>query len=204
MARETRKDRDLTFFKAFSLVALGIVFVLSEILGCGGDGAEPLVPPDTPGVSEPPISLDATDTRSIFDKFKFQEVHREYQKSYLGLVKQIYQQDNKRIDVKEQRGMFFEYSKARKNYQAAIQKITDFEKDQRLRCYSAMRSLILGVIYYDKKAKKKMSRYDPEKLLKEGIFPTPPTCPASGTFSIISRDGRRFFHCSIHGTLRQK
>jgi hypothetical protein len=65
-----------------------------------------------------------------------------------------------------------------------------------------MRSLILAVLFHDRKMQKRMTRFNPELLIEIGAMNEIPKCPSGGKYSIIYKDGRRFFHCSIHGTLR--
>jgi hypothetical protein len=188
-----------------SLLALAAV-LLCLMAGCSGCGEEPAPPPTeviSPLPSNQPIVVEASDTLSIFDQYKFQEVHRDFQKSYLDLVEDITNQSSPKVDTQERRTTISRYARSRRNYVEVLKKINDHEKNARLKCFAAMKSLVRGILFYDQKTQKKTARYDPERLVKEGIFTIPPSCPSGGTYSIIIRDGRRFFHCNIHGTLKQ-
>lgn len=183
---------------------VGLFLALVWCTGCWPGGEEVPVAPDQPAAVPPPVAVEASDTLSIFDQYQFQKTHQEFQKSYLDLVGDIQNQPGPKVDVLEKRAAFSRYTRSRRNYEDVLKKISEAKKEERLKCFAAMKSLIRGILFYDQKTKKKTSRYDPERLVKEGIFTTPPTCPSGGKYSIISRDGRRFFHCDIHGTLRQK
>lgn len=187
------------------LFALAVV-MLCLMAGCTGCGEEtPEPPPEVtgPAPTGQPTVIEASDTLSIFDQYKFQEVHRDFQQSYLELVKDISDQSSPKVDTQQRRTAIARYSRSRQNYAEVLKKINDHEKNARLKCFATMKSLVRGILFYDQKTQKKTARYDPEKLVKEGIFTVPPTCPGGGTYSIIIRDGRRFFHCNIHGTLKQ-
>lgn len=182
---------------------VGLFLVLVWCTGCWPGDEEVPVTPEQPTATPPPVAVEASDTLSIFDQYRFQETHQEFQKSYLDLVEDIQNQPTAKVDVQERRTSISRYTRSRKNYEEVLKKISEAKKEERLKCFATMKSLIRGILFFDQKTKKKTSRYDPERLVKEGIFTTPPTCPSGGKYSIISRDGRRFFHCDIHGTLRQ-
>ncbi len=182
---------------------VGLFLVLAWCTGCWPGGEETPVTPDQPPVAPPSAVVEASDTLSLFDQFRLQETHQEFQKSYLDLVRDIQNQPTAKVDILERRPTISRYTRSRKNYADVLKKISEAKKEERLKCFATMKSLIRGILFYDQKTKKKTSRYDPERLVKEGIFTTAPTCPSGGKYSIISRDGRRFFHCDIHGTLRQ-
>ncbi|GAB4283361.1 MAG: hypothetical protein Kow0029_29480 [Candidatus Rifleibacteriota bacterium] len=139
---------------------------------------------------------------SILEKLKFKEVHEAYEASYLKIVQRINELDTSNIDIKKYRYFFSDYEKNKKNYRKILKKVEDYQKDFKLKCFAKMRSLILAVLFHDRKMQKKMTRYDPELLKKIGALSDIPKCPSGGVYSIIYKDGRRFFHCSIHGTLR--
>lgn len=151
-----------------------------------------------PDVNE--ISAEAAE--SLLEKLKFKEVHENYQRSYLAMINKISKLDTTKIDVKKYRYFFSDYEKNQKNYRKTLKKIEDYQKDYKIKCFAKMRSIILAVLFHDRKMKKKMTKFNPELLIKIGAMNESPRCPQNGKYSIIYKDGRRFFHCSVHGTLR--
>ena len=181
-----------------------VLFPLLFFAGCGK--VEPVVSPSSEGKA--PISIESVaespEPQNIFEKLQLPKVHQEFQKSYLDLIKRINNLDtSQNFDVKEQQKVFLDYSFAFKKYHEVMLKIAKDQKEAKLRCFSIMKSLILAVVVYDKKGNKKMFKFDPKKLLEDNIIPEITPCPGGGNYSIFYKDGRRFFHCSIHGTLRQ-
>lgn len=184
-----------------ALVLAGLLF----LTGCW-----PAESPPEPG-SEPPVvrrpaaaSVSAAiATGSVFEQFQFKEVHTDFQRSYLQLIQNINGFNSPQIDIRDQKLLFSEYGRAQRKYKDVLKKIAVYAADQKLRCFSIMKSLILAILYYDKKTNKKMFKYDPEKLLSEKILLSIPICPDGGEYSIIYKDGRRLFRCSVHGVLRQ-
>ena len=150
-----------------------------------------------------------SDEENIFDSLDFQNVHTAYQKSYLELIDSINnkqpQKDNDgviRIDVKRDALLFETYKKAQSNYGKVLKKVEDHEKDFKIKCFARMRKLILAVLYADKKLGKRVTRFDGEKLVEIGALDSIPVCPRGGEYSIIYKNGRRLFNCSIHGVLK--
>lgn len=143
-----------------------------------------------------------TGKKSILDQVRFQEAHENFQRSYLKTINKINNLDTTNIDIKKYRHFFYDYEKDRKHYRKTLQKIEDYRKDFKIKCFARMRSLILAVLFHDRKLKKKMTRFDPELLIEIGALEKMPECPSGGKYSIIYKDGRRFFHCSVHGVLR--
>ncbi|MEW6711936.1 MAG: hypothetical protein AB1403_19090, partial [Candidatus Riflebacteria bacterium] len=150
-----------------------------------------------PDVVDRPISEE-----NILDRIKFKEMHEKYQASYLETINKISKTDTTNIDIKRFRYFFNDYEKAQKDYKQTLKKVEDYQKDFKLRCFAKMRSLILGVLFHDRKMQKRMTRFNPDLLLEIGAMTEIPQCPSGGKYSIIYKDGRRFFHCSIHGTLK--
>lgn len=149
-----------------------------------------------------PITIDEEGERTLFEQLRFQETHQNYQASYLALIQKISQTDTTKIDVQKDREIFKTYTRARADYQDSLDKIEEYEKDFRVKCFARMRSLILAVLFYDRKTGTRMTRFSPEKLIEVGALQEVPQCPRGGKYSIIYKDGRRLFHCSVHGTLR--
>ncbi|MBF0503000.1 MAG: hypothetical protein HQM09_22890 [Candidatus Riflebacteria bacterium] len=183
---------------------LAFLFFLT-VSGCGNVDQPPPPPPED---GKTPISIESVaespDPKNIFEKLQLPKVQQEFQKSYLSLVQRINSTDtSKGFDVKEQQKIFLDYSFAFKKYHDVMVKIAQDQKETKLRCFSIMKSLILAVVIYDKKGNKKMFKFDPQKLIEENIIKESMPCPGGGEYSIFYKDGRRFFHCSIHGTLRQ-
>ena len=152
---------------------------------------------------------DVTDEENIFESLDFQNVHTAFQKSYLELIQNI---DNKevkkgsegivRIDLKRDSLLFETYKKAQSNYGKVLKKVEDHEKDFKIKCFARMRKLILAVLYADKKFGKRVTRFDGDKLVEIGALDAIPVCPRGGEYSIIYKNGRRLFNCSIHGVLK--
>ncbi len=142
------------------------------------------------------------DKRDLLEQLNFRRVHENYQSSYLDLINKISQQGPTRVDLKKNKGLFLGYDKARSNLKDTIKKVEEYEKDFRLKCFARMRSIILAVLFYDRQNKTRMTRFKADELVKVGALQEIPVCPRGGRYSIIYKDGRRLFHCSIHGTLR--
>lgn len=160
------------------------------------------------------IDVDDFDEKeeNLFQSLDFQNVHNTFQKSYLELIKAIDSKESRkdaadgtiRIDIKKDKLLFETYKKAQSNYNKVLKKIEDHERDYKLKCFARMRKLILAVLYADKKLKKRVTKFDVEKLTEIGAL-TPediPTCPRGGEYSIIYKNERRLFNCSIHGVLK--
>ena len=152
---------------------------------------------------------DVGDEENIFESLDFQNVHIAFQKSYLELIDSIDNRETKkgsegvvRIDVKRDALLFETYKKAQSNYGKVLKKVEDHEKDFKIKCFARMRKLILAVLYADKKFGKRVTRFDGDKLVEIGALDAIPVCPRGGEYSIIYKNGRRLFNCSIHGVLK--
>lgn len=152
---------------------------------------------------------DVKDEENIFESLDFQNVHTAFQKSYLELIDSIDNRETKkgsegvvRIDVKRDALLFETYKKAQSNYGKVLKKVEDHEKDFKIKCFARMRKLILAVLYADKKFGKRVTRFDGDKLVEIGALDAIPVCPRGGEYSIIYKNGRRLFNCSIHGVLK--
>ncbi len=193
--------------KKFQL--LGIIFLFlalfAFLLNWFLANRQVIVPPDDIGpdaVAIPDVVGQPISEENILDKIKFKEMHEKYQASYLETINKISKTDTTNIDIKRYRYFFSDYEKARKEYRQTLKKVEDYQKDFKLRCFAKMRSLILAVLFHDRKMQKRMTRFNPDLLLEIGALTEIPQCPSGGKYSIIYKDGRRFFHCSIHGTLK--
>lgn len=183
---------------------LYILFLALFATGCWSDNSPPPPPPPR-SAAVPAISSTTAPiaSGSVFEQFQLKEVHSDFQRSYLQLIQNINSFNTPQVDIKNQKLLFSEYGRAQRKYRDVLKKIETYAEEQRLRCFSIMKSMILAVLYYDKKTNKKMFKYDPEKLMSEKILLSIPKCPDAGEFSIIYKDGRRLFRCSVHGILRQ-
>ena len=146
---------------------------------------------------------------NILESLDFQGVHDSFQKSYLELVSSIDNKETKkgnentvRIDIKRDALLFETYRTAQSNYNKVLKKIEDHEKDYKIKCFARMRKLILAVLYADKKYGKRVTKFDGQKLVEIGALDTIPVCPRGGEYSIIYKNGRRLFNCSVHGVLK--
>lgn len=146
------------------------------------------------------ISIDGEGT--IYEQTNFQQAHENYQRSYLNLVNRIYQTDLTSIDINTSRKLFEEYELQQRLYRGTRQKIDDYQNKFKEQCFARMRSLIQAVLIFDRQRKVRLTRLDYEAMLKLGVIESIPKCPQGGEYSIINRGGRRFFHCTVHGTLR--
>ncbi len=153
-----------------------------------------------------------SEEEDLFESLDFQNVHKTFQNSYLELVRAIESKESMkdspdgtiRIDIKKDSKLFETYRKAQSNYNKVLKRVEEHERDYKLKCFARMRKLILAVLYADKKLKKKVTKFDVEKLTEIGaIAPSDvPTCPRGGEYSIVYKNGRRLFNCSIHGVLK--
>ncbi len=155
------------------------------------------------------VEVDSVEEENLFKALDFQKVHMEFQKSYLDVIKKINEKekaknskDTIRVDIKKDALVFETYKKALDNYSKVLKKIEDHEKDYKLKCFARMRKIILGVLYADKKLKKRVTKFDAENLVEIGALDEIPVCPRDGEYSIIYKNGRRLFNCSIHGILK--
>ncbi|HOY68587.1 MAG TPA: hypothetical protein PLP29_17035 [Candidatus Ozemobacteraceae bacterium] len=183
-----------------------LCFLAFALFLCGCGGVTP--PESTPRTARPAQARPATATAgiasgSVFEQVRFKEVHTEFQQTYLNLIQNINAFNTPSVDIKTHRSMFSEYGRAQRRYQDVLKKISSYAEDQKLRCFSIMKSMILAILYYDKKTGKKMFKFDPDKLKSEKILVDTPRCPDGGEYSIVYKDGRRLFRCSLHGILRQ-
>ena len=152
---------------------------------------------------------DVGEEENIFESLDFQNVHTAFQKSYLELIENITNREAKKgqdgvvmIDMKRDALLFETYKKAQNNYGKILKKVEDHEKDFKIKCFARMRKLILAVLFADKKYGKRITRFDGEKLVEIGALDSIPVCPRGGEYSIIYKNGRRLFNCSIHGVLK--
>jgi len=165
-------------------------------------------PRDLTQITIPPYNPDSEDDhgegakKSLLERLNFKKAHENFQQSYLDLVKNISESSGQKIDIRKQRDIFNNYSRAQNNYKNILGKVEEYEKDFRLKCFARMRSIILAVLFYDRQAKTRMTRFNAEELIKIGALKEIPVCPRGGKYSIVYKDGRRLFNCSIHGTLK--
>ncbi len=158
------------------------------------------------------IDIDETsdNDENLFEELNFQKVHTEFQASYLELIQKITSKAPDKnspdgrvsFDIKKDALLFQTYKTAQGNYTKVLKKIEDHEKDYKLKCFARMRKLILAVLFYDKKFGKRMTKFDKDKLIEIGALDEVPVCPRNGEYSIIYKNGRRLFSCSVHGVLR--
>ncbi|HNV71209.1 MAG TPA: hypothetical protein PKO06_16010 [Candidatus Ozemobacteraceae bacterium] len=183
-----------------------LLATLFPLFGCTGCRKVPEPAPEptrSPGRLVSIESLaEATGTQTLFERLQLQKVHQDYTKSYLDLMQKINQTNTDGLNVKEQLNTFSNYSYAFRRYRDVMNKIANADKEMKKKCFSIMRSLIVSVVVYDKKTKKKMFKFDAQKLLQESIITELPKCPAGGEYSIYYKDGQRLLQCSRHGTLR--
>jgi len=204
------KKLSITFpFRAERVPGFFVLTLFSALIficGCWSTDTTPdiAVQPE-PVIEKPSISSPTAvvATGSVFEQFHFKEVHTDFQRSYLNLIQNINSFNTPQVDIKTQKALFSEYGRTHRKYQDVLKKIASYAEDQKLRCFSIMKSMILAVLYYDKKTNKKMFKFDPDKLRSEKILIDIPKCPDGGIYSIVYKDGRRLFRCSLHGILRQ-
>ncbi|MBF0409467.1 MAG: hypothetical protein HQM10_19160 [Candidatus Riflebacteria bacterium] len=187
---------------------LCIFFLFSILLsGCGGKNETEVqsdIASDTPLVSIESVA-EKPPKSDIFERYHFPALHEDYQKTYLDLVKKINSIDSsKGLDIKQQKEIFKEYSFAAKKYQDAVEKISREQSGMKSKCFSTMKSLVLAVVFFDKKMNRKMFKFDSKRLVEAGIIKDEPLCPGNGEYSIFYKDGKRFLKCSVHGSLKQK
>ncbi len=182
-----------------------VLVALILLTGCWSSESPSAPVPKPPAARRPAeaTASAAIASGSVFEQFQFREVHTDFQRSYLQLIQNINGFNSPQVDIRDQKLLFSEYGRAQRKYKDVLKKIAAYSAEQKLRCFSVMKSLILAILYYDKKTNKKMFKYDPEKLLSEKILLSIPKCPDGGEYSIIYKDGRRLFRCSVHGVLRQ-
>ena len=148
------------------------------------------------------LSLSEDGKKDLLETLRFQRMQTMYQASYIDLVERINNMDTTKINTRNAKDVFKDYSKVREDYKRTVKKLDDYEKEYKLKCFSKMRSLILAVLYSDKHFKKRTTKFDPEKLIEIGALQEIPVCPRGGTYSIIYKDRRRLFSCSLHGILK--
>jgi hypothetical protein len=191
------------YWLGLALLALAVLAYLFTLISCR--------PPVEPGDPSRPISIttahqtpdDGSDEKkNLLERLEFQKKHQQFQASYLDLIQKIGNTDTTKINLRKDRDLFKNYTRARTDFTDTLKKVEDYEKDFRLKCFARMRSLILAVLFYDRKAGTRMTRFAPDELIKIGALQEIPVCPRGGRYSIIYKDGRRLFHCSIHGTLK--
>jgi len=201
------KSKD--FFSRIPLQWLGIAFLALAVLSflasmfINIQPAEPYVPNRPTNVSNPVSPDDGSDEKkNLLERLEFQKKHQNFQASYLDLIQKIGSADTTKINTRKDRDLFKNYNRARADFSDTLKKVEEYEKDFRLKCFAKMRSLILAVLFYDRKTGSRMTKFDAEGLVKIGAFQEAPACPRGGRYSIIYKDGRRLFNCSIHGTLK--
>lgn len=187
---------------------LGMIFIFLAIFAFASNWLSRKTPPVD--LDSLPITLPMNgnqdhgegEKKNLLEKLNFKQVHENYQQSYLDLVKKISESQTSRIDLRKDMDIFKSYKRAKTDLKETLVKVEEYEKDFRLKCFAKMRSIILAVLFYDRQTQKRMSRFIPEELVKVGALQEIPECPRGGKYSIIYKDGRRLFHCSIHGTLK--
>lgn len=197
------------FFSAKHAIGLGTALLSLAFLAylitmvINRRNPEPYVPPKPLVVARPGDIDDGSDEkRNLLERLDFQKKHQQFQASYLDLIQKIGTADTTKINTRKDRDLFKNYNRARTDFTETLKKVEEYEKDFRLKCFAKMRSLILAVLFYDRKSGSRMTKFDPDELVKIGALQEIPTCPRGGRYSIVYKDGRRLFHCSIHGTLR--
>ncbi len=205
----TSNVKSKEFFSRIPLQWLGIAFLALAVLSflasmfINIQPPEPYVPTRSTGVSQPVGPVDGSDEKkNLLERLEFQKKHQNFQASYLDLIQKIGSADTTRINTRKDRDLFKGYNRARADFSDTLKKVEEYEKDFRLKCFAKMRSLILAVLFYDRKIGSRMTKFDAEELVKIGAFQEAPACPRGGRYSIIYKDGRRLFNCSIHGTLK--
>ena len=205
-----------TLFTKQNVLWLGIFLVLLAILSLffmimsTRKNRTQIVSRVKPLIVEEIFIDDKVDDDNLFESLDFQNVHKAFQNSYLELIQII---ENKtpakgstdgtiRIDVNRDMILYETYRKAQSNYSKVLKKVEDREKDYKLKCFARMRKLILAVLYADKKLKKRVTKFDGKNLVEIGALDEIPVCPRGGEYSIIYKDKRRLFNCSIHGILK--
>ena len=189
------------------ILTLGTVFfvlgmVVFLVFGCRKPAVFLPPSPGNPGLTV--FAPEATGTVSLFSRYQIQEAHQNYQSAYLDLIGKMNSLEAGKLSPEQQKNLFNNYLNSSRKYQGIVQKIREEEERLREKCNSIMRSLISGILVYDKMSKTKMFKFDAQKLIKQGILKEPPQCPRDGTYSIYYKDGRRTFFCTIHGTLKQR
>jgi len=205
----TSNVKSKEFFSRIPLQWLGIAFLALAVLSflastfISIQPAEPYVPTRPTNVSNPAKPDDGSDEKkNLLERLEFQKKHQNFQASYLDLIQKIGSADTTKINTRKDRDLFKGYNRARADFSDTLKKVEEYEKDFRLKCFAKMRSLILAVLFYDRKTGSRMTKFDAEGLVKIGAFQEAPACPRGGRYSIIYKDGRRLFNCSIHGTLK--
>jgi len=196
-------------FSGKKIQLLGIFFIFLAIVAFAANwiiSRRQYIPPADDGfngaVAIPEVVGKPLKDDDILNRVKFKEMHENYQKSYLEMINRINKTDTTQVDVKKMRYFFSDYEKHQQNYRSTLKKVEDYRKDFRIKCFARMRSLILAVLFHDRKMQKRMTKFLPDVLIEIGALTEIPQCPSGGKYSIIFKDGRRFFHCSVHGTLR--
>lgn len=142
------------------------------------------------------------DADNLFDRINFQQSQENYQRSYLQLVNHISEVDTTNINVDDHRETFQQYDTQLKRYRNARQKIDEYERTFKEKCFRRMRGLIQSIIHHESAVGDRMMILDYELLFETNSIEEKPLCPRGGTYRIINRGGRRVFNCSVHGTLR--
>ena len=198
------------FFSALPLHWLGIALLALAVLAYVATMIFSQSPPEPEIIGRPkppPVTGRSADDgsdekKNLLERLEFQKKHQQFQASYLNLIQKISEMDTTRINTRKDRDLFKNYNRAKADFTETLKKVEDYEKDFRLKCFARMRSLILAVLFYDRKHTTRMTKFDPDALIKLGALQEIPVCPRGGRYSIIYKDGRRLFHCSIHGTLK--
>lgn len=150
------------------------------------------------------------DDENLFENLDFQRIHTEFQASYLDLIQTISSKQpvkgssdgTIRVDVKKDILLFQTYKTAQNNYAKVLKRVEEHEKEYKRICFARMKKLILAVLYYDRKIGKRVTKFEPEKLIEVGALDEMPVCPRNGEYSIVYKNGRRLFNCSVHGVLK--
>jgi hypothetical protein len=182
------------------LIVLGMVFF--SVFGCRKPDSPPS--PATPNSWLAEYVPEASATASLFNRYQIHKAQKDYQDAYLDLIQKMTNMEVRKLSPEQQKSLFNNYLASSQKYQGIVKKIREEEEILREKCNSIMRSLISGILVYDKMSKTKMFKFEAQKLIKLGILKEPPQCPRNGTYSIYYKDGRRSFFCTVHGTLKQR
>lgn len=195
---------DPRHWQSVAAIAVGVVLgILLITFGCRPRVRDPLegIPPDI-DFGEP-LSAIASGPKGLFEDLKLQEVHSMYQGAYLDLIQRIYRTEGD-VEVGEVKRLYANYELARRKYGDVLRKVAEHARNTRLTCFANMKSVILAIVYADRKTGQKTTRYDPERLKAMGAFPVEPKCPDGGMYSLYTKDNRRFINCTMHGTLKTR